>query len=61
MIENILPIAITVFSGWMLLEFIGLCFASRHFRRMRMLDERCRIEDELRRKNKSGFDFEMKG
>ena len=35
LIDNVLPVAITIFSGWMLFEFLGLCHAERKFRRMR--------------------------
>ena len=33
--DNILPLAIVIFSGWMLFEFLALCHAHRRFRRMR--------------------------
>ena len=34
-IDYALPLAITVFSGWVLFEFIGLCHLHRRFQRLR--------------------------
>ena len=34
-IDYALPLAITVFSGWMVFEFFGLCHSHRRVNRMR--------------------------
>ena len=34
-IDYALPLAITVFSGWIVFEFLGLCYSQRRFQKMR--------------------------
>ena len=40
LIDNAIPIAITLLSGWMLFEFLGLCYSHRRFQKMRDEDSR---------------------
>lgn len=35
LIDYALPLAITVLSGWIVFEFLGLCYSQRRFERMR--------------------------
>jgi hypothetical protein len=34
-IDYALPLAITLFGGWMVFEFVGLCYSQRRFQRLR--------------------------
>ena len=34
-IADWIPLVITVISGWMLFEFLAICYSARKFRRMR--------------------------
>ena len=34
-IDYALPLAITVFGGWMVFEFFGLCYSHQRFQRLR--------------------------
>jgi hypothetical protein len=35
MIDNALPIAVVILSGWVVFEFCGLCYSHRRFQKMR--------------------------